>query len=108
MQIDKYDENYAATGQIKLEDVIYFAKTGFRSVVCIRPDHEVGEPRYAQVEAMAEKVGLKAAYVPYHGELTPETLSLFKEEFAKLPKPVLGYCASGNRAGTLYRTFKAS
>lgn len=107
MQINKFDEDYAASGQIDLPDLPYLAKTGFRSVVCLRPDQEGGTP-FGAIRARAEDVGLKSAYVPFSGDLTPGVVSQFKQAMAKLPKPVLGYCASGNRATTLYRTFKAS
>lgn len=105
MNIRKVDEDFAITGQITPEEVKALAAAGYRSILCARPDdEEYGQPAFADVAHAAEAEGLKVLHIPVSGGLREGDVIRFHEAWPDLPKPVLAYCRSGARAGTLYQT----
>ena len=92
--------------QLTPEAMADLAALGFKSVVNNRPDYEEGpdQPTSAQVEAAAQAAGLAYAYLPvqpaYH---SPEEIARMAELVAALPRPMVAFCRSGNRAGKLYQ-----
>ena len=95
---------FAVTGQISVADVEAISKAGYKTLICNRPDGEgFGQTDFADIAAAAEKAGLKSYYIPVvPGQMSPDNLADFTVAMAEAPSPVLAYCASGNRAGTLY------
>jgi len=105
MNIRKVDEHFAVAGQIAPDEVKAAAAAGFRSILCVRPDEEEhGQPAFAAVARAAEAAGLVALHIPVSGGLREEDIVRFHEAWPGMPKPVLAYCRSGARAGTLYAT----
>jgi uncharacterized protein (TIGR01244 family) len=103
MNLRRINDRFAVGGQISAEDVRQLADAGFRGVICARPDNEdPGQPRFAEIAAMAEKVGMTAVHIPVSGQLTEGQLIRFEAALAEIEGPVLGYCRSGGRAGSLY------
>jgi protein tyrosine phosphatase (PTP) superfamily phosphohydrolase (DUF442 family) len=51
---------------------------------------------------------LFAVHVPVSGGLTEGALIRAEQAFRELPKPMLGYCRSGARAGSLYSAIKTA
>lgn len=101
----KIDDSFSVAGQITPEQVKAVAIAGFRSIVCARPDNEErGQPSFDAVARAAEAEGLQIVYIPVSGMLGEGQIIRFHEAWALLPKPVLGYCRSGARAGSLYAT----
>ena len=105
MNFRKVDEVFAITGQITPSQVKAVAEAGFQSILCARPDNEeYGQPCFADVARAAEAEGLMILHIPVSGGLREGDIIRFHEAWPELPKPVLAYCRSGARAGTLYQT----
>lgn len=105
MNIKKIDDRFSITGQIMPADIQALKDMGFVGIVCARPDEEEpGQPKFAQIEAAARSAGLAAFHVPVSGPLTEGQIIRFHEAMANIDGPVLGYCRSGARAGSLYAT----
>ena len=103
MNLRKIDDRFAVGGQIRADDVRKLAEDGFRGIVCARPDNEdPGQPSFAEIAAMAEQAGMTAVHIPVSGQLTEGQLIRFEQAMSEIEGPVLGYCRSGNRAGSLY------
>lgn len=108
MDIRKIDDRFAVAGQLRPQDVRELARAGFRSIVCARPDDEdAGQPAFAEIARAAEAAGLQAVHIPVAGPLTEGQLVHFEQAMADLGGPVLAYCRSGGRAGSLYQAFNA-
>lgn len=105
VNIRKIDQRFAVSGQIRPADVAELAKAGYGGIICARPDNEDnGQPSFAIIAEEAAKAGIKAAYIPVSGRLTPSQAEQFREAMNGMEGPVLGYCRSGARAGSLYAT----
>lgn len=110
MQVKTIDVTISVSEQLNAGDVAALAKSGFRSVICNRPDGEgADQPAFAEIAKAAEKAGLAAAYLPV---ITGKVSDADAESFAKLlqtlPKPVLAYCRSGTRSATLWSLAQAA
>jgi uncharacterized protein (TIGR01244 family) len=105
MNVRKIDDNFAITGQITPEQVKAISDAGFKAIVCARPDNEEpGQPAFADVAREAEKHGLKVAHIPVSGMVGEGQIIRFHQAMEQMQRPVLGYCRSGMRAGSLYAT----
>ncbi len=108
MNINTIDEKFATTGQIRPADVEHIRAMGFAGIVCARPDNEeAGQPSFADIAAAAERAGLKAFHIPVSDMLGEGQIIRFEQAMAEMAGPVLGYCRSGARAGSLYATLKS-
>jgi uncharacterized protein (TIGR01244 family) len=105
VNVRKIDEQFSVTGQITPEQVRAVASAGYRSIVCARPDgEEFGQPSFDEVARAAESEGLQIIHIPVSGGLGEGQIIRFHDAWEMMPKPVLGYCRSGARAGSLYAT----
>jgi sulfide:quinone oxidoreductase len=97
------DQTLSVSEQIKPDDIAAIAASGFKSIICNRPDDEAtDQPSFAVIEAAAEKAGLVAAYLPVtSATLNAENAAAFAMLMAQLPKPILAYCRSGARSTNL-------
>lgn len=103
MTINKIDDQFAQSPQIRPDDVRLIAEAGYKGVVCARPDNEdPGQPSFAEIAEIAGRFGLKAFHIPVSGPLTEGQLIRFEQAKAEAAGPILGYCRSGGRAGSLY------
>ena len=103
-------DQFHATAQLAREDVAEIAAAGYRSLICNRPDGEAGpgQPSHEEIAQAAREFGIEFAYVPVvPGKITPEDVDKFRAALAALPKPVLGYCRTGNRCSQLYQLMHA-
>ncbi len=103
--LTRIDADFSFSPQIDVEDLSNIKAAGFKSVICNRPDSEDGgvHPDHNFLEAAANKLGLKFAYLPVvPGQMNDTNVTDFKKIIGKLPKPTLGYCRMGMRAKTLY------
>ncbi len=110
MNINKIDDRFSTTGQIRPEDLTEIKAQGFRGVVCARPDREdPAAPDFVEIEKVAHDLGMKAAHIPVSGmPLDTQQVETFSRAMADMDGPVLGYCKSGARAGVLYQTLDRS
>jgi uncharacterized protein (TIGR01244 family) len=99
----RIDDTFAVTGQLQPGQMADIAAAGYRSILCARPDNEeMGQPPFSAVAEAAERAGLKAVHIPVSGGLTQGALYRMEQALAELPGPILAYCRSGARAGSLY------
>jgi uncharacterized protein (TIGR01244 family) len=97
--------DFSITGQISPEQIQAVADAGFKSIVCARPDNEEGgQPSFDSVAEAAAAAGIAIVHIPVSGPLGEGQIIRFHDAWEKLPKPMLGYCRSGARAGSLYAT----
>lgn len=107
MNMRQVSPEFSISGQITPEDVAEIAASGFKSIVCARPDNEdAGQPDFASIEAAAKAAGIEAVHIPVSGMLGERQIIRFHEAWANMPKPMFGYCRSGGRAGSLYATLE--
>ena len=105
MNLRKINDQFSVTGQITPEQISDIAAAGYKSIVCARPDHEDGgQPAFADIAKAAEAAGLQTVHIPVSGMLGEGQIIRFHEAWQNLPKPMLGYCRSGGRAGSLFAT----
>jgi cysteine desulfurase len=73
-------------------------------VICNRPDVEsADQPSFEEIAAAARELGLEARYLPIEpNQIGDAEVGAFGALVDALPKPILAYCRSGNRAGMLW------
>lgn len=102
----KVSEDFYSAAQIGPEDLAEIAAQGFKTVINCRPDGEGGaeQPAGALLQAAAEQQGLRYYYFPVTmGTPGVEHVAALSAAIASAPKPILGFCRSGMRAGNLYK-----
>ncbi len=105
MNIKTIAPDFATTPQITTQDLKAVADAGYRSIVCARSDNEdAGQPAFAEIAKAAEAAGLAIVHIPVSGQLGEGQIIRFHDAWQTMPKPMLGYCRSGARAGSLYAT----
>jgi len=105
MNLKQIAPDFSTTGQITPDQIKDVAAAGFKSIVCARPDQEEpGQPAFAEVAKAAEAAGLQIVHIPVSGMLGEGQIIRFHEAWNAMPKPMLGYCRSGMRAGSLHAT----
>jgi uncharacterized protein (TIGR01244 family) len=105
VNIRKIDDKFSVTGQITPEQVKDVSAAGFKAIICARPDNEEGgQPSFDAVARAAEAEGIQIVHIPVSGMLGEGQIIRFHDAWEKMQKPILGYCRSGARAGSLYAT----
>ena len=105
MNVRKIDDTFSVTDQITTEQVKAVSAAGFKSIVCARPDNEeYGQPSFDDVARAAEAEGIQIVHIPVSGGLGEGQIIRFHDAWKQMPKPMLGYCRSGARAGSLHAT----
>ena len=104
MNIRPINEEYAVTPQIAVDDLDEVKDLGFKSIVCHRPDDEdPGQPDFSEIAARAKELGIEVRHIPVSGQPTPDAVHAMVDALDELPKPMLGYCRSGNRSTIIYQ-----
>lgn len=108
------DIRYLASGlsvseQIFPSQLSELKNSGFRAVICNRPDGEGSDqPLFAEIKHAAQTMGIEAHYLPAEsGKVTDEQGVAFGKLLESLPKPVLAYCRSGMRSTTMWALSQA-
>lgn len=109
MDIRPLSPDYAVSPQIASGDLPALKAAGYTTVICNRPDGEVGPEAQADtIRAAAEAEGLTFVVNPVTpGQLTEDNVTLQAEAMAAAGGPVLAYCASGNRSSILWALAQA-
>jgi uncharacterized protein (TIGR01244 family) len=102
MNYRQINDDVAVAGQITVGDIDAIAKAGFKSVVCNRPDNEMGAVPHDSVASAAAAAGLQFRFIPVAGGMTQQNVNDMVSALAELPKPMLAYCRSGARSANLY------
>lgn len=106
IQITKLTDDFSTAPQISIEDMAEIAHLGFKTIINNRPDNEGGaeQPTSAQIAAAAETQGLTYIYIPViPNNIQPVQVEEFNTAYNLAAKPVLGFCRTGNRAGTIFK-----
>lgn len=109
MQINTLTEDYAVAGQIVPDDMPALKAAGFVSVICNRPDGEVGDGEGSAVmEQAARAAGLDFTYNPVvNGALTEENVAVQGRVVDDTAGPVFAYCRSGMRSSVVWALSQA-
>lgn len=110
MKITPINDRISVSQQIAKADMAEIVASGFKAIICNRPDgEEPGQPTSQEIEAEAIRHGLGFAYVPaVSGAMTAQDAAAMADALATLPAPVLAYCRSGARSTKLYGMAKGS
>ena len=104
MNIRPINDEYSVTPQIAVEDLEAIREMGFQSIVCHRPDDEdPGQPDFADIAARAAALGIETRHIPISGQPPADAVREMVDALDELPKPMLGYCRSGNRSTIIYQ-----
>ena len=110
IQITQHSVEFSTAPQVQVEDLAEIAQLGFKTIINNRPDLEGGteQPTSDQIKKAAEKLGLNYIYIPVvPNNIQPNQIADFSSAFAWGAKPVLGFCRTGNRASSLYKSAQA-
>ena len=105
MRFAKLSDNYAVAMQIDPDDVEFFAREGFKAIVCNRPDGEdPGQPTSESIRHACEQHGIEFHMLPMQGSfVNPDTVRQFLDVMQSATGPVLGYCRSATRSAILWQ-----
>ena len=105
MDIRAVDKNYSVSGQIEERDIATISASGFKTLICNRPDGEdFDQPPHASVFAAAEAAGLTCHFIPVTSAgLTHENVDAMKLALESAARPILSYCRSGARSTKIYQ-----
>lgn len=90
--------------QIQPDDLQALADSGFRSIICNRPDGEASDqPTFAQISTAAKVMNIEAKYLPVvPGIITDQDVENFSNALLELPHPTFAYCRTGFRSKKLW------
>lgn len=111
IQITKLSNEFSTAPQISVEDIAEIAQLGFKTIINNRPNNEGGaeQPSSEQLKVAAEKLGLTYVYIPVvPNNIQPEQVAAFNAAYSLATKPVLGFCRTGNRAGSIFKLAQAN
>ena len=100
----------AVAGALTPADFAEAARQGFRAVASNRPDGEEQGQLTARDEAVLSwRAGLVFRHVPAakHEVLDPCSVSAMADALARLPRPLLVHCKSGQRSAILVAAVRA-
>ncbi len=108
MKVLKLSGDFAVASQITAEDLGEIAESGYRCVICNRPDGEdAGQPTVAELRAACEQHGLELHHVPIgHSGMDHESVLQQMGIMANAPGPFLAYCRSGHRSTVLWNVIQ--
>jgi sulfide:quinone oxidoreductase len=109
MDVRKLTDDMFVTPQIEVRDIPTLAASGFRAIICNRPDGEApDQPDFREIEQAAGEHGITILYQPVRsGAISEADVTTFQEAVATLPKPILAYCRSGTRCSALWSLSEA-
>jgi sulfide:quinone oxidoreductase len=111
LQITKVSDDFSTAPQISVADITDIAQLGFKTIINNRPDNEGGaeQPTSEQLKVVAEQLGLAYVHIPViPNNIQAEQINAFSVAYAVAAKPVLGFCRTGNRAGSIFKLAQPS
>ncbi|MFN3228224.1 MAG: TIGR01244 family sulfur transferase [Asticcacaulis sp.] len=104
MTIRPLSDQFHVASQLAPADIPGLAAAGYKTIVCMRPDHEVtDQPLMTTVKAATLAQGLAFHFLPVlSGAVTEAQAAALADLLAHAEGPVLAYCASGNRAALAF------
>ena len=109
MNIKELSKDISVSEQITLKDVQTIRDAGFKTIVCHRPNDEVGDyVHFDEVVALAKKLGLSSVHQPViSGKISNDDGQRFKNIMDSSAAPLFAYCRTGTRSTTLWALAKA-
>jgi uncharacterized protein (TIGR01244 family) len=107
LTITKHNEQFSSSPQINPEDVAEIVQLGFKSIINARPDNEGGveQPLSDNLKIAAEAAGLTYIHIPViPSNIQPSDVDTCASFVSNAPTPVLGFCKTGMRAISLYKS----
>jgi len=100
MKISHLAPDFAVSPQITPEDVAALKQAGFTTIICNRPDAEVGpDLQAAVIREAAINAGMSFIEAPVMpGSMPPEALDAVNAALAENGAQVFAYCRSGTRS----------
>lgn len=102
MHFRQIDDGFAVAPQITAGDIAAIAREGFKSIVCNRPDNEMGAVPHEAIAKAAQAAGLDFRFIPVGSGLSHDQVDAMADALANMPRPILAYCRSGARSTNLY------
>ncbi len=104
MTVTRLDPAFSVSSQIFPDDLAGLKAAGFRCIVNNRPDgEEPGQPRSAEIEAEAKRLGLDYRHIPVvPGRMRDAESNALAETVAAADGPVFAFCRSGARSAQLW------
>lgn len=104
MTIKKLSNNVAVSSQISVADLELIKNSGYKIIVCNRPDGESADQTdFSEIQEKARELGLKAIYQPViSGQIKEKDVEDFKQILSQSTAPLFAYCKSGNRCSILW------
>ena len=110
LSITALADDYAVAPQVTPADLPGLAAQGFRTLINHRPDGEGGaaQPRHEELAKAASKAGMQSFYIPVvpHA-MQPADVVRLERALANAPRPVLAFCATGQRATAAWQVWQA-
>ncbi len=106
IQITKVSNDFSTAPQISVDEIAEIAQLGFKTIINNRPDNEGGaeQPTSKQLAAAAKNLGLNYVHIPViPNNIQPAQVDAFSAAYSLAAKPVLGFCRTGNRAGSIFK-----
>jgi sulfide:quinone oxidoreductase len=109
LEIKPIAPSFAASPQIRPDDVARAVQAGYRTIVCNRPDGEADDqPKAAEIAEAARAAGVEFRYLPIKpGQFTDELVKGFEDVLGTCKGPILAYCRTGTRSSTLWALTRA-
>lgn len=111
LNITKVTEDYSTSPQITPNDIAEIAQLGFKTIINNRPDLEGGvdQPTSNALAEAAKQHGLQYVYIPVMpNQIQDSHVVNFTKAFSDAPKPILGFCRTGNRASQMFMRSNAN
>lgn len=105
LTISKITDDYSTSPQITPNDIAEIAQLGFKTIINNRPDLEGGaeQPTSNVLAEVAKQHGLHYVYIPVvPNQIQDNQVDSFSQALSAAPKPVLGFCRTGNRASQMF------
>ncbi|GAA4664837.1 TIGR01244 family sulfur transferase [Bartonella pachyuromydis] len=105
MHLQQIDQDIFISAQISVENIKTLAQSGFKTIICNRPDQEEPhQPDFSIIKAAAYEYGITSHYIP----IVPPTINRSEIETMRMilktaSLPLLAYCHHGTRSMHLYR-----
>jgi uncharacterized protein (TIGR01244 family) len=104
MELRQITPDYIVSPQISVEDVPAIAAAGIKTVICNRPDTEIGaEHHAARIEEAVRAAGMEFVLNPFDNRtMTADNMNRQREVIEGMEKPVLAYCRTGTRSTVVW------
>ena len=105
MKIVDLKPEFKISDQVLPQDFAEIKKKGIKTLICNRPDNEgADQPAFKDLEAEAERHGIKAYYFPVEvgSDPSPQVREV-KQLYSNMQKPILAFCRSGTRSMFIHK-----